>query len=188
VDPQVDRDAAERIRLLAPEAGLLLEVADRGANRVRRRLHQVGPDPGADVVRRLLARRKGARREPRLRRVDLEVPTDREPHDDVHRRLDRGPADLAVALRRVRVAEREHGPAHRVDVVEVEPGHVLRARVGTDLLVGGIAHVQLDDGAVVDLERRLDRVVPDVVESVLANAVERARRVRHVEVLHQTAP
>src|SRR5205823_14800522 len=73
----------------------------------------------------------------------------------------------------------EHGPAHRVDVVEVQPRDVLQARVRSDLLVGGIAHVQLDDRAGLDLERRVDRVVPDVVEGVLANAVERARRIVH---------
>src|SRR2546423_9807917 len=56
VDAQVAGDAGQRIRLLPVEAVTVAEVRDRRPGGVARRLHQVGPDAGADVVARLLAR------------------------------------------------------------------------------------------------------------------------------------
>jgi hypothetical protein len=59
------------------------------------------------VVRAGLRERKRALGDPVLRRVDSKVAANRQPDDDIHRSLDRRPADLAVALGGVRVAERE---------------------------------------------------------------------------------
>ena len=67
---------------------------------------------------------------------------------------------------------------------EIELRNVGRVRVCIDLLVGGIANVELDVISGLDLERRLDRVVPHVVERVGPQVVQRAMRVLHGRFLH----
>jgi hypothetical protein len=51
-------------------------------------------------------------------------------------------------------------------VREVELEDVVDARAARDLLVGGVADVQQDGLARLDLERGLDRVVPGVLVGV----------------------
>ena len=65
------------------------------------------------------------------------------------------------------------GPLHRVHVREVERRHGVGARVTVDLLVAGVADVQLDLRAGRDLEGRWDRVVPHVVERLGPDLVQR---------------
>src|SRR6185437_3907984 len=67
----------------------------------------------------------------------------------------------------------EHRPADRVHVREVERGDRLGARIPPDLLVAGVAHVQLDLGAGIDLQGGRDGVVPDVVERLWPDLVQR---------------
>src|SRR5256886_17113284 len=74
----------------------------------------------------------------------------------------------------------EHGTADRVDVGEVELLHLCGARGCCDLLVRGVAHVEFDRVARVDLDGGLDRVVPRVVEGVAAKVMERLRAARRV--------
>jgi hypothetical protein len=57
-------------------------------------------------------------------------------------------------------------------VREVEVRDGLDGRVLADLLVAGVAHVEFDLRARVDLEHGLDRVVPDVVEGVRPDLVQ----------------
>src|SRR3954454_19245767 len=108
VDAQVADDAGDGVGLLAAEPAALLEVGDRRPHRVARRLEQVGTDARAHVeAARLRAVRASGQRQ--LRGVDGEVAPQAQPQYHVHPALDRGPADLAVALAGVRVADREEG-------------------------------------------------------------------------------
>src|ERR1019366_2633042 len=69
----------------------------------------------------------------------------------------------------------EHRPADRVHAREIDLGDVVRAGALAELFVGRVAGVQFDDVARIDLERRLDRVVPDCVVGVVAELVNRVR-------------
>ena len=62
----------------------------------------------------------------------------------------------------------------RVDAPEVEGRNVAGRRVATELAAGRVAHLELDDGAVVDLLCGLDRVVPDEVRELLAHVMHGA--------------
>src|SRR5215475_8686568 len=59
---------------------------------------------------------------------------------------------------------------------EVQLEHVLDARIPPDLLVRGVPNVEQHRLSGLDLERRLDRVVPRVLVRVAAEIVERAGR------------
>jgi hypothetical protein len=72
----------------------------------------------------------------------------------------------------------EHRAADRVDAGEVERREVRGGRVRSELAAGGVDDVELDAGAVVDLERRFEVAVPDVVVLVLVDRV-RARTDAH---------
>ncbi len=74
----------------------------------------------------------------------------------------------------------ENRPADRIDVREVELRDVVDTGCAGDLLVGGVADVQQNRLARLDLERRLDRVVPRVLVGVGTEVVERVGL--HLEV------
>src|SRR5262245_24015391 len=78
----------------------------------------------------------------------------------------------------------EEGAADRIDVSEIELQDVFGARGGVNLLVRRVPEVELDDVARIQLERGLDRVVPDVVERVAAEIVDRSS----VEIGHEASP
>jgi hypothetical protein len=65
--------------------------------------------------------------------------------------------------------------ADRVDLREIERRDVGGGRVADDLLVRGVADVEDDHLAGLDLQRGLERVVPRVCESVRAKLVDRSR-------------
>src|SRR2546421_5908492 len=112
--------------------------------------------------------------EPRLRelvREQAEARNQRRPAPILRSELD--DLDLEYVARRGTLDE--HGTADRVDVGEVELLHVCGARGRGDLLVRGVAHMEFDKVARVDLERTLERVVPGVVEGVAAKVMERSR-------------
>ena len=77
-----------------------------------------------------------------------------------------------------------HRAANRIHVLEVELRDVACVRVATDLLVGRVSDVKLDGLARSDLERRVDRVVPDVRIRVGPNAVNRVAASLHGEIEH----
>jgi hypothetical protein len=140
--------------------------ADRAGERLERQLDALGERDPAGVLLDL--------RDAKPRIGEL-VGEEAEAGDD------RGPAPVARAqlqdLDGQRVAGlgalHEHRARDRVHVREVERRDRVGPRVGGDLLVGRVADVQLDVVAGVDLDRRGDRVVPDVVERVRAHVVKR---------------
>ncbi len=162
VDAEIARDARDRVGLLAIEAVRVSEPRDGRAHRVPCGFHQVRPDAGAHVVARLLVRGDRARRHVVLRRVDAHVLPHAEAEDDVHRRLDRRAAHLAVALRGVRVAEREERALDADGQVERDAGvEVLRV------------HVPAEAGG------RHDGMLPRLRQRDAERAGERAERERH---------
>ena len=99
---------------------------------------QVGPDPVGGVARPGAQLRVRVGRGEELRPRHVDVLAHRQPDRRPHRRLDRGPAHLAVALRRVAVADREPGARHedgqeqRRAGDEVAGVHVAAVDVGRD--------------------------------------------------------
>ena len=112
---------AKRVRLLAVEPVVVAELRDRRAQarasppsgRGRRRCRRGSGRLGA---------RRAARRRGRTAARRREVLAHGQPHDDVHRRLDRRAAHLAVALGGVRVAEREQRALDADRQYSVVPG------------------------------------------------------------------
>jgi hypothetical protein len=109
---------------------------------------------------------------PRVRelvREEAEAGDDRRPPPVL--RLERQELDLehVARLRPLDVDRAADG----VHVREVELRHVLDSGALVDLLVRGVANVQLHRFARLDLERGLDRVVPDIVERVRRYVVDR---------------
>ena len=138
-DPQVDGDAAQQVGLDRVEPVLAAEPVDHPPDRVAGRGQQVrarsrrwrsaGPI-GSSAFGSGAARNSGP--------GDVDVLAHGEADRRPHRRLDGGPADLAVALRRVAVADREPGARHedrqeqRRAGDEVAGVHVAAVDVGRD--------------------------------------------------------
>jgi hypothetical protein len=67
----------------------------------------------------------------------------------------------------------EHRAGHRVHAREVERRDGGDVRIAVQLAARGVAHLELDDVAGLDLEHRRDRVVPHEVGGLLAHPVQR---------------
>src|SRR5262249_19645633 len=106
-DLQIDGDAAENIGLLAAEPALLDEVLDHVADRLLGVGEEIGAVRRGDVARAALECRGdgAARPEPRL--AESAAGLEPEAQGYLRHHLDRGHADLAVALGRVGIADAE---------------------------------------------------------------------------------
>src|SRR5215218_172244 len=171
---------------------------ERGTRAQMFRVH-VAPEPGRGEDRMLARLRGGDADRPRERPVWQGDPVgkahggglridfrDTEPRvwifvgEEPEIRNDRSPAPLRrpefEQLHRKDVARPgtldENRSADGVDVREVELRHILDTRVAVDLLVGGVADVELDRLPGLHLQRGHERVVPDVVEGVRADFVD----------------
>src|SRR4051794_39140310 len=104
-DLEVAGERAEDVGVRPREAALAPEVVDHRPHRGSRGLHEIGLHPGRRVPARVVdPRGQRARRPPQLRRGDVRVAHDADPHPRPHRALEPRDRHLAVALRRVRVA------------------------------------------------------------------------------------
>src|ERR1700693_2975186 len=114
-DPEVAGKAAEDVSVLPAQAVVRSQPGDGVADRIARGLHQVRAEGANGVV----ACRVASRLEWRRRSQEVIAPwsqgpalDDVEPERECHRAFDPGNANLAVSLRGVAVAGREHAALH----------------------------------------------------------------------------
>src|SRR5437879_3904114 len=111
-DLEIDGHAAEDVRLLAAEPALRRQMLDHVADRLLSAGEEVGPGRRRHEARPAIGRRQERPAGPELRLLQLPPFREAEAERDPSHHLDRGDAHLAVALRRMGVADAEQGAVH----------------------------------------------------------------------------